>query len=183
MLRLINKAKKEFLNQIEISKPNLENIESHVSEVEKWARFLLKKYPEADEEVVLLSVWFHDIGHSSNGKDHALVGEKITEKILKKWNLNDKKSEKILHCVRAHRCRDVLPETIEAKILAFADSASHLSDFIYIKMAKKGNFQKAFEKLERDYRDLSYFPDVKKELEGLYESSKKWLNEFEKLNF
>ena len=45
--------------------------------------------------------------------------------------------DQVAHCIRAHRCKDVQPQTIEAKIVAFSDSASHLFDSFYIDMAKR----------------------------------------------
>jgi len=90
-----------------------------------------------------------------------------------------------LHCIRAHRCKDIAPETIEAKIIAFADSASHLTQGIYldiVKEEKEGGTYDAFEKLERDWRDLSFFPEIKDEMGELYESWKKLIKAYKKIN-
>lgn len=81
--------------------------------------------------------------------------------------------EKVAHCVRAHRCNDVQPDTIEAKILAVADSASHLIDGPYIHMGKRVGKEEVIAKLERDYRDIGLLPNIKKELTPLY---KAWKN-------
>lgn len=95
--------------------------------------------------------------------------------------------KKVLYCIRSHRCKDVLPQTLEAKIIAFIDSASYLTSYMYFDMAMsdkaKGEEFKAYSKAARDYRDLELFPEVKNELNGLYEAWIKLLNEYEKINF
>jgi hypothetical protein len=106
---------------------------------------------------------------------------------LEKENFPKEKMEKVLHCVRAHRCRDVMPESLEAKIMACIDSASHMTDFsIYSSMAKNdkesGEKFRVYAKMERDWRDVSTFPEIKKELEPLYDAWKKLIKEYEKIN-
>jgi len=159
----------------------------HVEIVERWAKFILKFYPEANEEITLLGVWLHDSGHYSiSDVDHAIKGEKIALNFLKKIKLDEIKINKIVHCVRAHRCKDILPESIEAKIVACADSAAHFTDFMYLDiiMDYKNSKKKysALDKLERDWRDASVFPEVKNKLEKLYLYWKQLLIEFEKIN-
>ena len=74
--------------------------------------------------------------------------------------------KKVLHCVRSHRCDDVLLISIKAKIIAFADSAAHLTDDLYFDIARKDKERKkpfkVYSKIERDLRDLSLFPKEKK---------------------
>lgn len=41
----------------------------------------------------------------------------------------------------------------------------------------------AIDKLERDYRDLEMFPEIKKELTPLYEAWKAVLNAYEKVDY
>jgi hypothetical protein len=43
---------------------------------------------------------------------------------------------------------------------------------MYLEMVKQGKGKKALEKMERDYRDLAIFPEIKKEMEPLYHSWK-----------
>lgn len=159
-------------------------LREHVLEAEKWASFMLNKYPEADRDVVMLSVWLHDSGYYPIQKeiDHAITGEQKAREFLTKENFAEEKAEKVLHCVRAHRCRDVIPESLEDKIIAFVDSASHMTHPMYIYIAMAKIEYKAIDKLERDYRDLSFFPDIKKELTPLYESWKNLLKVYEKIN-
>jgi len=54
--------------------------------------------------------------------DHAVLGSKIAEGILRKLEYEDNKIEKIMHCIIAHRFRTGnLPNTIEAKLLFDSD--------------------------------------------------------------
>lgn len=164
---MIGKAKKLFLESLR-GKEDIYGLGTHVPEAEKWAGKLCGIYKEADREVVMLAVWLHDIGHYPVDKvDHAVKSEKIAREFLEKENYLKDKMEKVLHCVRSHRCRDIMPETQEAKIMACVDSASHMTDSMYVDIVRDGRAEYAFGKLERDYRDISKFPEVKKELKDV----------------
>jgi hypothetical protein len=106
--------------------------------------------------------------------------EKARE-FLKSIGLIEDKIEKVARCVRRHRCRDIKPETIEEKIVAFSDSASHMTTAMYINIlsdSKKSGYD-AKSKLERDFRDLVYFPEVKELMRPLYEAWEKLIVEYE----
>jgi HD superfamily phosphodiesterase len=188
---IIDKAKNLFYNRLS-KHEDLYNLLSHLPEMEKWANFMIKKHPEADSEVILLGVWLHDIGHyplpsKKDNPDHAVRGEKIAQEFLEKEKYPIEKMERVLHCIRSHRNRDVAPKIIEAKIIACIDSASHMTDDVYFRMAHRdkeiNTNYRPLDKLERDYRDISVFPEVKKELKEMYQSWKKLLEVYEKFNF
>ncbi|MBW3018236.1 HD domain-containing protein [Candidatus Woesearchaeota archaeon] len=183
-MTLIEKAKNRFKQMLDDFGSDPYCLGSHMPEMERWAHYMLKRFPEADREVVLLSVWLHDVGHYPvpTEIDHAVRGVDRSREFLENEGLVDGKLEKVLHCVRAHRCRDVKPTTIEAKIIAFIDSASHMTDKnIYLDMVRVYNsYEKILGKLERDYRDLELFPEIKKELEELYIAWKHILLEHQK---
>jgi len=167
-MTIIDDAKKYF------EKNNKQDyLPKHIIQAEKWAKRLLLKHPEADSEVVLAAIWLHDIGQSHPCEDHAVKSEEIVGNILAK----NPKVTQIMHCVRAHRCKDVMPSTIEAKIVACADSASHMTDYVYIDMLQEN--KDALGKLERDYRDI--LPELKKELLPLYTKWKELIIEFKKV--
>jgi len=188
MSSIIEKAKSEFLKIVSDFGSDPYHLLPHVPEAEKWARKMLKKYPEADEEIVFLAVWLHDFGHYPipTEIDHAVRGEERAKNFLEKENYSRDKVKKVLHCVRSHRCKDVMPETIEAKIMAFSDSASHMTDTMYLDMVRtdeEGKFSRTYAKMERDFRDLAIFPEVQNELAELYESWRVLLKAYEKLDF
>jgi hypothetical protein len=189
MSDIINKTKDRFLEMIKNDNEDRYHLVSHIEELERWANFMCDSYPEADKEVVMLSVYLHDIGHYpiNLDTDHAVVGEKRAREFLTKQKYPDDKMKKVLHCVRAHRCKDVLPETLEAKIMAFIDSASHITDGMYISVSKhykRGlTTTNPLDKLERDLRDLNTFPEIKEKLIGLYEAWKRVVIEYDRIDF
>lgn len=150
----------------------------HLTQVERWARRLLQEYPEALGEVVLASVWIHDVGllTGPDETDHAINSEVETKKFLPTVGADEDYVSRVAHCVRAHRCRDVQPETIEAKILAVSDSASHMTDTVYVEMANRGEREAALAKLERDLRDVSLFSKLRDEIMPLYQAWKNLLS-------
>jgi hypothetical protein len=188
MATIITKAKEKFFQMVDDFGSDPYHLRPHVPEVEKWAKHLLKKVPEADEEVVLLSVWLHDLGHYPipTKIDHAIRSEERAKEFLEAENYPKERMDKVLHCVRAHRCRDALPNSTEAKIIACADSASHMTEPMYFAMAKddkENNHEfRAYAKMERDYRDLAAFPEIQNELKELYEAWKKLIKSYEKID-
>ncbi|HWQ60343.1 MAG TPA: HD domain-containing protein [Candidatus Fimivivens sp.] len=188
MENIIQKARDEFEKMIDDFGSDPYHLTPHVPEVERWARHMLEKHPGADTEVVLLSAWLHDLGHYPipTDVDHAIRGEQRARDFLEREKYPEDKLDKVLHCVRSHRCKDVMPESMEAKIIAFSDSASHMTDSIYFDMAKddkeKGTKLRVYEKMERDLRDLSAFPEEKNKLIDLYEAWKTLLETYERLD-
>ncbi|MFA4995692.1 MAG: HD domain-containing protein [Patescibacteria group bacterium] len=179
---MIEKAKKLFFKTIKAD-IDIYGLLEHVPEAEKWAKKMCGTYPDADREVVLLSVWLHDIAYYPVDEiDHAVKSEKMAREFLKKENYPKDKMGKVLHCVRSHRDRDIKPETLEAKIMACVDSASHMTDSMYANIIRDGHADYVFGKLERDYRDISKFPEVQKELQDVYEKWKALLNALAKID-
>ncbi len=181
----IEKTKTHFLETFKQKRnPVYPYLPRHVIEAEKWAKKILKSHPEADEEIVLLSVWLHDIGLATKDEndDHAVQSETETRRFLTEMGMTSDKIEKVAHCVRAHRCKDVKPSTLEAKILAAADSASHMTDINYIVHISDGLRDYTLAKLERDYRDVGLFPELKKEITPLYKAWRELLSVYPDLN-
>jgi HD superfamily phosphodiesterase len=180
---LIDQARKYFFESFRKSDPKerlYEELPRHVPIVEKWAKRLLTRYPKANSNVLLISVWLHDIGQAFGKKeeDHAVKSERVALSFLPSIGADDSLTTAVAHCVRAHRCKDVLPETLEAKLLAAADSASHFTDIVYIDMVNKMAISEVQAKIERDWRDVSVFPDLQLEIQPLYESWSKLLNAY-----
>lgn len=187
---LIEKAKKYFYKVIEETNPDVYNLTVHIPEAERWAKCIAKKYPDADEEVLLLAVWLHDISHYlamresyKENQDHAVLSEKMAKEFLKEEGYNPQKLEMVAHCIRSHRCKDVMPSTLEAKLFAYIDSVSHFTWNPYVEMARDGRVDEALDKLDRDFRDLNAFPEMKKEVEFLYDDHKKFLEDYQKLDY
>ena len=178
---IVSETKGYFLEMAK-QKFNVDNyyLERHVNEVDRWAKKILEIKKEADREVVLLGVWLHDIGQLIGYKDidHAINSEIEVRRFLGEKGIDKSKIEKVAHCVRAHRCKDIQPNTLEAKIVATSDSASHMTDIVYADMASRGDVLGAKDKLERDYRDKGLIPEISKELDELYIAWKNLLEVF-----
>lgn len=181
-MSIVDKARKYCLHIIS-SHDDIFDLKSHIPEAEKWAKLILSEHEEADQEIVLLAVWLHDISHYIGKKDsdHAVRSEKMAREFLTKEKYPTEKIEKVAHCIRSHRCRDIQPETVEAKIMVCADSASHMTGYSYIDVMHRGNFSYVESKIERDYRDVGLFPEVQTKLTPLYKIWKKLSREYEKL--
>lgn len=187
--KAIEKTKEFFYKKVKDFGSDPYHLLPHVPEVERWANFVLEKHPEANKEIVILGVWLHDIGHYPIlNIDHAITGEKIALEFLKSINLDKVKIERVAKCVRRHRCKDILPEAIEEKIIAFSDSASHMTTPMYFDMMMRDKndpnpaVYDAINKIERDFRDLSYFPEIKEQMRELYEDWKRLLITYKNLN-
>lgn len=184
---LVEKTKQHFLNAVKHGKPIGPYLPRHVEEVEKWAIKILKKHnskkrrKHADMLVTLLGVWLHDFGNTRvyDDTDHAIKSEREAFRFLPKIGVHSDVVQKVAHVVRAHRCKDVRPETAEAKIVAVADSASHMTEIVYVDMLSRGIPKKeVVEKLERDYRDIGLIPGVRKDLAELYRAWRKLISVF-----
>lgn len=186
MSSILEAARVQFLRVIAEFGSDPYGLVRHVEEVEKWAKYMLRRYAKADSEVVLLGVWLHDIGHYpiKTCRDHAVRGQKRAKAFLRKIHYPKERIPCVLHCIRAHRSRDVLPTSLEAKLLVFADSASHMTDSIYFDMAKKDKERRrkfrAYAKLNRDVMDISVFPRVQSKLRRLHVAWMGLLRAYEK---
>jgi hypothetical protein len=163
-------TKDHLLRSVEVGDPNFSYIPRHITQVKRWSDRLLSLKPEADSEIVYLSVYLHDIGFviGDPNQDHAVNSEIEARRWLTEIGYPYEKIEKVAHSVRAHRCKDVKPETIEAVLLAVADSASHLTDVTYREIAKIESKEQALKKLERDFKDIGIFPEIQQELIPYY---------------
>lgn len=79
-----------------------------------------------------------------------------------------------------------MPDSLEAKIVACADSASHMTHWVYFDMAMDDRRDKcefkAYGKIDRDFRDLAAFPEVQDELRDLHEAWRNVIKEYEKID-
>ncbi|UZW15437.1 HD domain-containing protein [Clostridium pasteurianum] len=111
-------------NKLTCSAHNLD----HVFRVYNLCLLISKYEKDVDSEILIPAALLHDIARveESNDKtgeiDHAVLGSKIAEGILRKLEYEDDKIENIKHCIVAHRFRTGnIPKTIEAKILFDSD--------------------------------------------------------------
>ncbi|MFA7253175.1 MAG: HD domain-containing protein [Patescibacteria group bacterium] len=183
-MTLIAKAKDFFLQTIKAAGHDKYGLVAHTAEMEKWVYRLKEMHPEADLEIILLTVWFHDISLylGEEKDDHAVKSERIARVFLEKANYPKNKVDQVCHCVRAHRNRDIAPLTLEAKIIACTDSASHMTGEMYVSIAMAGKFDFLEGKIDRDYRDIGVFPELQQKIKPLYDNWKEFVSIYRSLN-
>jgi hypothetical protein len=75
-------------------------------------------------DVLIPGVLLHDIGFSDPAfkkEGHEVVGARLVPGILRTFGFDEPTCNAVSHCVRSHKGKTELPETIEAKILYDAD--------------------------------------------------------------
>ena len=167
----------------------------HQTEVAKYAEKLLKIYKQADREVVLIACWLHDIAHyyARNSreilavkKNHHIMGATIAEKILRQYSITPAEIEAIKNCILCHRNHPPYrPKTLEAKIMAVADTMSHFGSIFYLTYFKfhpdhtlEMMVTDDLAKLKRDWRDVQLLPGAKQFIEPEYRMLKKLLENY-----
>ncbi len=143
----------------------------HLLGVEKNVKFLLNNLLQADKEIVMLGVWLHDLQRIRGIKgDHQKIGAEEAEKVLNKYDYKKDVIEKVKKIILCHSCDDVMPETLEEKILASADAMSHYYNDFYLRIATLGQrnleeFRKwVLEKIDRDYNKKIFFDFAKEKI-------------------
>lgn len=170
-------------------------VESHLKIVEKLALELAKK-EHADEEIVKLGVWLHDIYYADSepiidenlDDRHDIIGAERARKILTGHGYDENTISRVEECILAHRCRDRKPNALEAKILASADIMSHIENFSLLlflgfvqhKMTIPEVYAWLSRKIERGWNEKIFFPEAKAMINDKYEQVKSILDEMKK---
>jgi uncharacterized protein len=174
--KIVKQAKKFLLNEYEKAPLKTKQcFKGHFKAVEKYAK-QFSKGKNIDKEVVLLSVWLHDIASvKGQYKDHHIKGAKIAEKFLSKNNYPKEKIKKIKNCILVHRGSKPRKNcSREAQILINADAIAHFDNITPLFKAYKTK-QNVLAKLQRSYNKLS--PEAKKIMKNKLEKAKKELAE------
>jgi len=157
----------------------------HIKLVVEYAKELAKRL-KADEEIVELGAWLHDIsrvGALDVNDDHHIRGAAESEKLLRELGYSEERIKQVVHCVISHRGRMKLKrESLEAEIVASADAMSHffsIEGLFYVALIiKKLDIAEAKiwvkEKLERSWNKL--LPEAKEIIRPKYEAAKILLN-------
>lgn len=137
---------------------------NHVMRVYNLCLHLAKYESNIDLDVLKTAALLHDIARMKESQvvDHAVLGAKMSEKILRELEYTEEKIEHIKHCIISHRFRgESKPETKEAKILFDADKLDVLGA---IGVAR--SFIIAGEVGERIYSDSPLDQYIKENLVG-----------------
>lgn len=138
----------------------------HIQAVVKNAGLLAKQY-HANQEVVLIAAWLHDIASVTDYEmyeEHHLYSAEIAKELLTEWNYDLDKMELVCQCIRNHR-GSVQKERITAEELcvADADAISHFDNvpsLLYLAYVKRNmDIESGREfvknKLDRSFAKLS----------------------------
>lgn len=83
---------------------------------------------DADAEIAVLGALFHDIARCWGVRDDpALMDESLAkaEEVLDAHGYSKEQIEQVKQVIIPHSCRENMPETIEAKVMATADALAH----------------------------------------------------------
>ncbi|MBT3230577.1 HD domain-containing protein [Candidatus Uhrbacteria bacterium] len=136
----------------------------HFVPVVKYAKQLAKEVG-ADQEVVEIAAWLHDIGSIHGYKDvHHEYGRDYAQKYLSGVGYPQDKIDMVKHAIYAHRgSKSIERETKEAECVADADAFSHIYNVVSLfRLAFKDKQLETDDarefvrsKLERSHKKLS----------------------------
>lgn len=81
-----------------------------------------------EEEVLLLSAWFHDTGYTVKFEGHEAESVKIAQEFLKDKNVDEETIELVSKCIMATKF-DAVPDTKLEKIIKDADCSHFAKDY------------------------------------------------------
>lgn len=138
----------------------------HIRSVADNAAMLAKQFG-ADEEVVIIAAWLHDVASITDYnlyEEHHIHGAKMAKEILEKFDYDKEKTAQVQSCVLNHR-GSISEERLSLEELCVADAGaiSHFDNvpsLLYLAYVKRNldidegkEFVKA--KLIRSYEKLS----------------------------
>jgi len=105
----------------------------HVLRVEALALTIAGSFPQARLTILRLGALLHDIGRKSSGsthEDHATIGARMAEEILKGLEMDSETIDAVCGMIRTHRYRKgPAPVSLEEKILYDADKIDALGAY------------------------------------------------------
>jgi putative nucleotidyltransferase with HDIG domain len=145
----------------------------------------LAKAHGANVELAVAGALLHDVADAVMARkspDHEAQSLTLAEKLLRESGFSDKDTKFILtEVIKPHGCNDLMPTTLEGKVMASADGAAHfLTDFFLLfcwrHYGPKDDYQAfkawALVKMEKHYHRKLFFEDIKREVTPRYEALK-----------
>lgn len=126
---------------------------SHVLQVVEYTKEILKSV-EADNEVCIISAYWHDVGRLEQDKGHALISANLLKKEMEELNYDEKIIDKCYKAVYKHGWKEE-PETIEGVIIRDADKI----DFVGI-----GRWEECIKTNCKFRKILDLLPTMRKDL-------------------
>jgi putative nucleotidyltransferase with HDIG domain len=135
---------------------------NHILEVKNYSASLAKQY-KADEFVVIVAAYLHDISYiqTRNHENHEIKGSEFARKFLKNYNISEKEINLISKCIQRHRgSKEEKRESIEEKIVACADAMDHINRFqdMFYRVGQNNSYEDTVKwvksKMERGWKKL-----------------------------
>jgi putative nucleotidyltransferase with HDIG domain len=162
---------------------------NHVFIVADYADKLADRFG-ARKELAMAAGILHDIADSvTSRKDprHEEESLKMARTLSRDAGFSDEEIHTIVDdAVRKHGChKGNLPTTLEGKVMATADALAHFQTDFYdyavqvlrAEMTNEEIVRWALPKLERDFNDKIFFPDVREEVRSDYERLRRFFSE------
>lgn len=172
---------KEILNDICID----DRVKYHIEPVARIA-VVMAKNMNADLQVVEIAAYLHDVTKMTGDREkHHLSGAKYAEKLLKNYNIEQEKIEKVKNCIMKHRGNsEFIRTTVEEKIIATADAIAHIEHPLTLFYAWYGRRQCQIDegaegiinKLNKSWNKIE-FPDIKEKYRKKYDILMRMLKE------
>lgn len=127
----------------------------HTKRVYIWANRLLES-EEADKEVLLTAVIFHDVGYTYSDREHPKYSAEICKEYLKNNNYNEEFIEKVTDIIANHGNKELLFSQstskeqillIEADCLDESGALSVLRDALSEGSSSDASYYKTYERL------------------------------------
>lgn len=139
----------------------------------------------ADVELAVAGALLHDIADTVMARSnpgHAAQSLAIAKELLRKTGFSEAHTAFIIdEVIKPHSCNDVIPTTLEGKVVATADGAAHfITDFYLVfcwrHYGPKDDYEayKAWvrQKLEKNIGKKLFFDEVRQEVTPRYEALK-----------
>lgn len=155
----------------------------HIEAVVKNAKVLAQKYG-ADEEIVMIAAWLHDIASITDYalyENHHIYGAEMAHDILTEFSYDETKIALVQKCIRNHRGSKCMEKnSIEELCVADADAISHFDSvpsLLYLAYAErkmdiesgvqfvKGKLERSFNKMSPESKE--FYKDKYKQVMGV----------------
>lgn len=139
----------------------------------------------ANVELAVAGALLHDVADAVMARKspgHEAESLKLAEKLLRDSGFDDKDTTFVVdEIIKPHSCKELMPTTLEGKVMATADGAAHfLTDFYPTFCWRHYGPQDDYNvfrnwvrgKIEKDFTKKLFFDDIKQEVLPHYEAVK-----------
>lgn len=145
----------------------------------------IAKAQGAKVDLAVAGALLHDIADAvmmRSNPEHEVESLKIAERILKESGFSAEDTAFVVNeIIKPHSCKELMPTTLEGKVMATADGAAHfLTDFYPVFCWRNYGPRKDYQafkdwmrtKMEKDVNKKLFFDDIKQEVMPRYEALK-----------